>query len=153
MCCEGGCGGGVPGWEWACGVLCGRVGDCRKGGIGAGQGCVGWDMCLSGVWCACVWLGMCGGVLGRGGAADLVDVPLLGRAGGPRRGFLGPKWLIIPPDHLPRGWSGVFYVYLPINDALNGLDLPTQPLLRLFCAHRGVGLGGWGGVTSLRRYN
>ena len=87
-------------------------------------------MCLSGVWCACVRLGMCGGVLGRGGAADLVDVPLLGRAGGPRRGFLGPKWLVIPPDHLPRGWSGIFYVYLPISDALHSPVLPKQLLLQ-----------------------
>ena len=74
------------------------------------QGCVGWDLCLGDVRRACVRLGVCGGVLGRGGAADLVDVPLLGRAGGPGEFFFCPKWLIIPPDLLPRGWSGVFYV-------------------------------------------
>ena len=62
MCCEGGCGGGVPGSECACGVLCGRVRDRREGGIRARQGCVGWGVCLGGVLCACVRLG----VRGRG---------------------------------------------------------------------------------------
>ena len=99
----------------------------RGGARVCGVGCVsGWCVvCVRAAGCVC-------GVLGRGGAADLVSVPLVGRAGGPRRGFLGPKWLMIPPYHLPRGWSGVFYVYLPINDAFNGLNLPSQPLLRLY---------------------
>ena len=37
-------------------VLCGRVGARRKGGIGGCQGCAGLDVCLGGVWRACVRL-------------------------------------------------------------------------------------------------
>ena len=88
------------GRECACGVLCGRVGDRREGGIGAQQGCVGWGVCLSGVWRARVRLGVRGRVHGGGGAADSLPVPLLRRACGP--GFFLPHFCFLYVSRLPH---------------------------------------------------
>ena len=63
------------------------------------QGCVGWDLCLGDVRRACVRLGVCVGVLGRGGAADSLSVPLPRRAGGPGGCFL-PHFFVFVCDQI-----------------------------------------------------